>query len=235
MTTASNAAHPVPRPRVHIDRRQFFTRAAAAGVSLNLLAASLAGASARANSRSAFNGNGENTMEATSHYYMLSDEDAEAVWFLGCLALLKGVGKETGSGLATVEFLHPAGFATPLHVHHTADEAFYVLTGAMRGYCGGGLFTAAAGAFLWLPRNVPHGYMVDGDGSLRTLAITVPAGFENFVREAGEPAKERVLPPPAPPDIAKLNAASAKYNIENIGPLAAVLDAPQMSVRNRPS
>ena len=46
----------------------------------------------------------------------------------------------------------------------------------------------------------------------------MPAGFDRFVVEAGEPAQERILPPPAPPDIAKLDAAGAKYGIETVGP-----------------
>ncbi len=128
------------------------------------------------------------------------------------------MGSRTGGALATVEFLHPPGFATPLHVHHTADEAFYVLAGAMRGVCGDQEWRATPGAFVWLPRGVPHGYAVDGDEPLRTLAIAIPAGFDRFVIEAGEPAQERTLPPPAAPDIEKLVAVGTKYGIENVGP-----------------
>ncbi len=71
---------------------------------------------------------------------------------------------------------------------------------------------------MWLPRGIPHSYAVDGDETLRSLAITLPAGFERFVAEAGEPAQERTLPPPGEPDIEKLNAAAAKVGIEHLGP-----------------
>ncbi len=157
-------------------------------------------------------------MASASNHYALADDDAEAIWFIGCLALIKGVGSQTGGALGTVEFLHPPGFATPLHVHHTADEAFYVLAGGIRGVCGDREWRATTGAFVWLPRGVPHGYAVDGDEPLRTLAIALPAGFEQFVAEAGEPARERIIPPPAAPDIAKLDAAAAKVGIEHLGP-----------------
>lgn len=114
-----------------------------------------------------------------------------------------------------VEFTHPADFAVPPHVHHDADEAFYILEGAARGFCGEDQWHATAGDFVWLPRGVPHAYAADRDaGTLRTLAITVPTGFEQFVREAGEPAPERVLPPPSELDIPKLVALSAKYGAE---------------------
>ncbi|MDQ6834357.1 MAG: cupin domain-containing protein [Chloroflexota bacterium] len=157
-------------------------------------------------------------MSLTSEHYTLAENEAEAVWFLGCLATLKGVGKKTGGAFAAVEFTHPPGFATPRHLHHGADEGFYVLEGAMRGFCGDQSWRATVGSFVWLPRGIPHSYAVDGDEMLRTLAFTVPAGFERFVAEAGEPAQERTLPPPGAPDIEKLLAAGAKYNIENLGP-----------------
>ena len=102
-------------------------------------------------------------MARTSAHYTLADDQAEAVWFIGTLATLKATGDRTGDALAMVEFTHPPGFATPRHVHHTADEAFYVLEGAMRGHCGDEMWRATAGSFVWLPRDVPHDYAVEGD------------------------------------------------------------------------
>ena len=153
-----------------------------------------------------------------SDHFALANDDAEAIWFLGTLALIKGGGGQTGDALATVEFLHPPGFGTVLHVHHTADEAFYVLAGAMQGVCGEQEWRGPTGSFVWLPRGIPHGYAVDGEETLRTLAIALPAGFDRFVVEGGEPARERTLPPPAAPDVEKLNAAAAKVGIEHLGP-----------------
>ena len=76
---------------------------------------------------------------------------------------------------------------------------FYVLEGAMRGSCGDQTWRATPGSFVWMSRGIPHRYAVDGDETLRSLAITLPAGFERFVAEAGEPARERTLPPPGEP------------------------------------
>ncbi len=157
-------------------------------------------------------------MGPTSEHYALAEEDAEAIWFLGTLATIKADGSRTGGALGLVEFTHPPGFATPRHIHHTADEAFYVLEGAMRGYCGDQDWRATRGSFIWLPRGIPHGYAVEGDEPLRTLAIVLPAGFEQFIAAVGEPARERIIPPPAAPDIAKLDAAAAKVGIEHLGP-----------------
>lgn len=101
-------------------------------------------------------------MARTSEHYMMADNDAEAIWFLGTLAAIKASGARTGGALAVVEFTHPAGFATPRHVHHAEDEAFYVLAGAMRGFCGDRPWRATPGSFVWLPRGIPHGYAVEG-------------------------------------------------------------------------
>jgi mannose-6-phosphate isomerase-like protein (cupin superfamily) len=72
-------------------------------------------------------------MSATSEHCALAQDEAEAIWFLGTLATVKAAAKWTGGALSIVEFTHPPGFATPPHVHHTTDEGFYVLEGAMRG------------------------------------------------------------------------------------------------------
>jgi mannose-6-phosphate isomerase-like protein (cupin superfamily) len=154
---------------------------------------------------------------ATSQQHsVVTSETAEAVWFVGCLALIKATTESTGGALAMVELTHPADFATPPHIHHEEDEAFYILEGAMKGFCGVDEWRATAGDFVWLPRGVPHGYATDGSEKLRTLAITVPTGFERFVRDAGEPAIERTLPPPSELDVPKLVAAAAKHGQEFI-------------------
>ena len=157
-------------------------------------------------------------MALASEHYVLAADDAEATWFLGCLVTTKGVAARTGGALGLVEILHPRGFATPRHVHHGEDEAFYVIEGTMRGYCGEQQWQATAGAFIWLPRDIPHGYAVVGDEPLRTLALLLPGGEERFFAEAGEPAQERTLPPPGAPDIEKLLAAGDRYNVETLGP-----------------
>jgi quercetin dioxygenase-like cupin family protein len=151
---------------------------------------------------------------ARSEHSVVTSETAEAIWFVGCLALIKASTESTGGALAMVEFTHPADFATPPHVHHDEDEAFYILEGTMRGFCGEDEWRATAGDFVWLPRDVPHGYATDGSETLRTLAITVPTGFEQFVRDAGEVARERKLPSPSELDVPKLMAAAAEHGQE---------------------
>lgn len=140
-------------------------------------------------------------------------------WFLGTLATVKAPAALTGGALSVVEFLHPAGFATPRHVHHTADEAFYILSGSMHGFCGDASFEAGEGTFVWLPRDVPHGYSVDDGVPVRTLVMALPGGFDEFVVELAERAGHHGLPTTFEmPDMSTLLAVHARHDIEILGP-----------------
>ena len=159
---------------------------------------------------------------SSSDFWVSSDRPEEDHWFLGTLATIKAPAAGTGGALSIVEFLHPPGFTTPRHVHHRSDEAFYVLSGSIRGFCGEQTWEAGAGAFVWLPKGVPHGYQVDDAASadaVRTLALTLPGGFDRFVAEVGEPAPRPGLPEAlVMPDISVLLAAAANDGQEILGP-----------------
>jgi mannose-6-phosphate isomerase-like protein (cupin superfamily) len=112
----------------------------------------------------------------------------------------------------------PPGFSPPPHIHHTEDEAFYILTGRLNVFCGDKNWSAESGSFVFLPRGLVHGFSAVGDERVKILQITLPAGFEHFAREMGEPARDFTLPPQAPPDVEKLLGLAAKYGYEILGP-----------------
>jgi uncharacterized RmlC-like cupin family protein len=89
----------------------------------------------------------------------------------------------------------------------------------MTFYVGEERVKAEAGAFIYGPRGVPHGFEVDGTEPARILLLNTPAGFESFPVEVGEAAKELTIPPAEPPDMDKLMAIAAKYDIDILGPL----------------
>ena len=78
---------------------------------------------------------------------------------------------------------------------------------------------ARPGAYIFGPRGVPHGFRVEGSAPARMLFLSTPAGFEQFVEEVGEPAKELTLPPAESPDMEKLMTLAEKHHIEILGPL----------------
>lgn len=141
--------------------------------------------------------------------------------FLGTLMALKAGAAETDGQFSLIDQVAPPGFATPLHVHHREDEAFYVLDGAISVLVGERTIDATPGTFVYLPRDVPHAFRVVSAGPARLLQLTAPAGIEQGFVEMGEPVATLDGPPPGPPSheaIGRIAAISAKYGVEQLGP-----------------
>jgi quercetin dioxygenase-like cupin family protein len=139
--------------------------------------------------------------------------------FLGLPTTVRATRETTGGAFGLIDSWDmPPGFGTPYHVHRNEDESFYVLEGTLAIVCGGKWTTAPAGTFVFAPRNIPHGFKVAGDKPASLLLLASPGGFENFVLELSEP-EPAPGEAPAPPDMAKLAATAAKYDIELLGPL----------------
>src|SRR5918998_5805685 len=160
--------------------------------------------------------------DAASRTFAHEPGEGEAVWWIGMLATIKATAEQTGGRYTLVEILAPDGFASPLHVHHPEDEAFWILEGEMTFYVGEQTIKARPGSFLFGPKEVPHAFSVDS-GPARLLFVLSPAGLEGLIREMGEPARSLTVPPQPeyPPDEAemgRLMAIAARYGGEMLGP-----------------
>ena len=146
--------------------------------------------------------------------------------FFGAPTVMRSTGETTDGHFFLMEHLAmPPGLASPYHVHHNEDEAFYVLEGTVAFLCDKTWRVAGPGTWVYGPREVPHGFRVIGTSPARMLLQCAPAGFERFVRELSLP----VDAVPAPPDMALLIATAAKYGVDILGPLPdmpAQADAP---------
>jgi mannose-6-phosphate isomerase-like protein (cupin superfamily) len=145
-------------------------------------------------------------------------EAGEAVWFTVNRMTIKATAESTGGAFGLVEAIGPAGSSPPLHVHHREDESFYLLEGRLTVRCGDRSFTAEPGSFTFLPRGVPHTFVVEGDEPARLLSLCVPGGFERYFADAGRPAEGDGLPPDEPLDIGLLRRVGAGYGLEIVGP-----------------
>jgi quercetin dioxygenase-like cupin family protein len=141
------------------------------------------------------------------------ENDAEALWFFGSLALIRA----DGDDYAIVEQLFPNGVETPLHVQTEDDESFFIIEGEATFFAGDERRTASAGAMVHVPKGTPHGFRVESE-TMRMLDVTT-AQHLAFFRAAGEPAAELTIPPPATPPMDRVMAAAVKYKIEVLGPL----------------
>jgi mannose-6-phosphate isomerase-like protein (cupin superfamily) len=131
---------------------------------------------------------------------------------------VKADAARTGGAYTLLEFSAPRGFGPPRHVHQHEDEAFVVLEGGLLVTCGDEEWDAEPGAFVYLPRRVPHAFVVTSAQPVKALQLTTPGGFERYVAEVGERAPRAGLPTPSTPDIPRLVAAGARHNYDLVGP-----------------
>jgi quercetin dioxygenase-like cupin family protein len=150
----------------------------------------------------------------------VTETSGPAYWFLNGLNVVMATSESTGGAFSMVHHRAAPGHATPYHLHHIEDEAFYVLEGEFTFVCDGEKTMVGAGGYIFLPRGIPHGIRCSGSTASTMLILAMPGtGFVGMMLEMAEPAKERVLPPPTAPDIEKLTMLCAKYKIEILGPL----------------
>jgi quercetin dioxygenase-like cupin family protein len=142
--------------------------------------------------------------------------DGRSFWLLTDLHTFKLVGDDTNGAFTVAELTAGAEFGPPPHIHRHADECFYILEGTFDFSLAGRPFTAAAGAFVYLPKGVIHTHRAGGGKSARALVMQSPAGVEQFIQEAGKPATDPSVPPapPGPADFEKILAIAAKHGIE---------------------
>jgi mannose-6-phosphate isomerase-like protein (cupin superfamily) len=142
----------------------------------------------------------------------------EAVWFTNNLMTIKATAQSTGGAYGLVEALAPAGSGPPLHVHHREDEAFWVLEGALTVRCGDQTFTAGLGSHTFLPRDIPHTFVVEKDSPARGLSICSPGGLERCFVASGRPAESPGRPPAGPIDVNLLVRVGQDFGVEILGP-----------------
>jgi quercetin dioxygenase-like cupin family protein len=151
---------------------------------------------------------------------VISSPDTQAaIWFLGALSQVRLGGEQTGGAFSLTDNLNRRGNGSPVHVHDQEDETLLVLDGELRVFVGEEAHTAGPGTVAVLPRRLRHAYVVTS-ATARFLTLHIPAGFERFAAEVGEPAQALTLPPePAgPPDVAALTRAAARHGITILAP-----------------
>ena len=92
---------------------------------------------------------------------------------------LKAGASATLGAYSLLEFT-VAGNGPPMHVHHDAEEAFYVLDGEITIRIGTETIQANAGSFVLIPRETPRTFDNASDHPSRMLTIFSPPGFEQF-------------------------------------------------------
>jgi len=89
---------------------------------------------------------------------------------------------ETDGVFSLLEAEEPPGFGPPLHFHHDAAEAFYVLEGEYVMFLDEREVTCPAGSFIFIPAGLTHGFRV-GAAPSRKLNFYFPAAMIGYFDE----------------------------------------------------
>ena len=125
---------------------------------------------------------------------------------------VKASSDETDGVFSVLEAEEPPEFGPPLHIHHDAAEAFYVLEGEYIMFLDDREVSCPAGSFIFIPAGMRHGFRVGAVPS-RKLNFYFPAvmiGYFDDLSAAirGGEADESVLD-----DIAR------RHSVEIVGPV----------------
>ena len=85
------------------------------------------------------------------------------------------------------------GTEPPPHVHTREDEFFYLLAGEMAFYVDGKVFSITAGECIFLPRRIPHAWLITSD-DVNTITVVTPAGFADAIWNMSFPAERMEVP-----------------------------------------
>ena len=132
---------------------------------------------------------------------------------LGNFAMsVKASGEATGGAFSLLEATEPPGFGPPMHIHHNAAEAFYVLAGEYLIFLEDRQIACPAGSFIYIPAGLRHGFRV-GRAPSRKLNLYSPAAVVGYFDDlsAAIAADEN--------DPARLEEIAMRHGMEVVGPI----------------
>jgi mannose-6-phosphate isomerase-like protein (cupin superfamily) len=125
---------------------------------------------------------------------------------------LKASGEDTAQAFSLLEAEEPPNFGPPMHIHHDAAEAFYVVSGEYRIFIGDEEHVCPAGSFIYIPAGAPHGFRV-GAAPSRKLNIYAPAAMVGYFDELAAAIARNEMDDDTLAEIAR------RYGMEVIGPV----------------
>jgi mannose-6-phosphate isomerase-like protein (cupin superfamily) len=132
---------------------------------------------------------------------------------LGAFAMtVKASSEETGGVFSLLEAEEPPGFGPPLHIHHDAAEAFYVLEGEYVMFLDEREVSCPAGSFIFIPAGMRHGFRVGAVPS-RKLNFYFPAVMVGYFDDLSEAIRSDRADESLLADIAR------RHSMEIVGPV----------------
>ena len=157
----------------------------------------------------------------TTQAYKRSPALENSTWYKGLLISQLAGGSDTDGAFDFVESKMKKGTEPPPHVHEREDELFYILAGSLKVFANGKVLAVAAGECVFLPKKVPHAYLIETD-ECHVLALMTPGGFLNAINKMNAPARSMEIPSDmetyATADLTDTMAVFMKYGVRMLSP-----------------
>ena len=152
------------------------------------------------------------TSEPRRRAFVLSPGEGRTIDMGNFRMSLKAAGDDTAQAFSLLEADEPPNFGPPMHIHHDAAEAFYVVSGEYRIFIGEDEYACPAGSFIYIPAGAPHGFRVGAVAS-RKLNIYAPAAMVGYFDELAAAIARNEM------DDDTLGEIARRYGMEVIGPV----------------
>jgi quercetin dioxygenase-like cupin family protein len=129
----------------------------------------------------------------TMHAYRRSPALENSTWYKGLIISQLAGSSDTDGAFDLVESKMKKGTEPPPHIHDREDELFYILAGEIKVFADGQVFTVARGESVFLPKKVPHAYLIQSE-ECHVLALMTPVGFLNAINKMNAAARTMEIP-----------------------------------------
>ena len=125
---------------------------------------------------------------------------------------VKANADETNGVFSLLEAEEPPHFGPPLHIHHDAAEAFYVLEGEYLMFLDDREEVCPAGSFIFIPAGMRHGFRV-GAAPSRKLNFYFPAAMIGYFDDLSDAIRRAEV------DESLLANIARRHSMEVVGPV----------------
>jgi mannose-6-phosphate isomerase-like protein (cupin superfamily) len=151
-------------------------------------------------------------MAEASEVLVLGPGEGRAI-DLGAFGMtVKASSTDTDGVFSVLEANEPPGFGPPLHIHHDAAEAFYVLEGEYLMFLDDREVSCPAGSFVFIPAGMRHGFRVGAVPS-RKLNFYFPAVMVGYFDDLSEALHGDEV------DDSLLADTARRHSMEIVGPV----------------
>jgi mannose-6-phosphate isomerase-like protein (cupin superfamily) len=125
--------------------------------------------------------------------YKRSPALSNSTWYKGILFSHMAGNTDNNGAFDLIIIKMRRGTEPPPHVHSRDHELFYLLSGQMKVYVDGEVFTVTAGECMFFPRRKLHAFLVTSE-QVHYIALLVPGGFLDAVNKISASAEQMDVP-----------------------------------------